>query len=307
MSRFSGALVFTALLSLAPAHAAFVSGDIFASVSNGIVTAYNPNGSFLQTLNTGLGGYTTGSASDPTGNFYVTDFSASAVSKFTNNGTLVGTYGSGYSTPEDLLFDSAGNSFVGNIGGTIKKFDSAGTLITTYNTPRTDWFDISGDFSTAYYTDEGGAIHRWNLLTNSAMTDLVSSGGQFAIRLLSDGNLLVASSSAVNEYNATTGAFVRTYTIANTSELFALNLDPDGVDFWTGDVSSGNLFKVNIASGAILETINTNAPGNLFGVSVYGEITQVGGTTPEPVSMLLFGTGLASLIALKRYRKAASR
>jgi DNA-binding beta-propeller fold protein YncE len=75
--------------------ATFQTGDVFASVSNGQVNWYRSNGTFVQTLNTGLGGFTTGSAADSAGNLYVTDFSAGAVSKFDNTGTLIGTFGTG--------------------------------------------------------------------------------------------------------------------------------------------------------------------------------------------------------------------
>src|SRR5216683_875122 len=53
---------------------AFTVGDVFASVSSGMVKEFHPTGTFVQTLSTGLGGFTTGSAFDSvsaSANFYV--------------------------------------------------------------------------------------------------------------------------------------------------------------------------------------------------------------------------------------------
>jgi len=297
MNMMSGRLglalvsVFAGASSLSAAG--YSVGDVMASISNGQVHQYTNAGASVQILNTGVGSFTTGSAFDSSGNFYVTDFGNNTVSKFNNAGGLVGLFGGGYSTPEDILIDASGNYFVGSIGGGIRKFNAAGALTGTLSTPRTDWFDMNSAETITYFTDESGTIHRWNNTTNTALADL-GTGGQFALRLLGDGTLLVADSTVVHRINATTGAITQTYTVAgNNTELFALNLDPNGTSFWTGDVGNSTLYKVNIASGAIEETINTACGGNcLFGVSVNGEITQTS-SVPEPASVALFGTVLA--------------
>ena len=71
----------------------FANGDVFVAVANGQVQWYRANGTLVQTLNTGLGGFTTGMAFDSNHNLYVTGFSASQVSEFNNSGTLIGTFG----------------------------------------------------------------------------------------------------------------------------------------------------------------------------------------------------------------------
>lgn len=86
--------------------------------------------------------------------------------------------------------------------------------------------------------------------------------------------------------------------------MFALNLDPDGTSFWTGSFINDNLYRFDIASGTLLKTFNTGSGGDsLFGVSVFGEITQVGGV-PEPASIVLFGTilGLAGISIRRKIR-----
>ena len=101
--------------------------------------------------------------------------------------------------------------------------------------------------------------------------------------------------------------------IVGASELFSLNINPDGTSFWTGDDGTGFLYKFDILTGALLDTINTGVGGgNLFGVSVYGELTSggggVGNETPLPAALPLFATGLGALglLGWRRKRKQAA-
>jgi hypothetical protein len=48
-------------------------------------------------------------------------------------------------------------------------------------------------------------------------------------------------------------------------------IDPSGTSFWTGDEISGYVWQVDIGTGQVMQTINTNA-GLLFGLSVDNEI-----------------------------------
>jgi hypothetical protein len=72
------------------ANAAFFNiGDVMASTGGGTVRDYSADLTTLQhTLNTTLGGLTTGSAFDSSGNFYVTNFTNSNITEFTNSGAL---------------------------------------------------------------------------------------------------------------------------------------------------------------------------------------------------------------------------
>jgi hypothetical protein len=88
--------------------------------------------------------------------------------------------------------------------------------------------------------------------------------------------------------------------------LFSLNLDPDGTTFWTGDLGTGNIFRFNINTGALVTQFNTAPFTQLAGVSIFGEITQGGGVAvPEPSSMLLFGLGVTGLALVRRRKQIA--
>jgi streptogramin lyase len=308
-----GALFFSTTASAVT----FGTGDIFASTGGGTVQVYDPTGVLLDTLNTGLGGFTTGSVTNVnTGNFYVTDFSAANVSEFSNTGALIGTFGSGYTAtanPESILFDGSGNVWVGQASApadphNVLEFNGAGAPINSFAVASqdrgSDWIDLGADQHTLYYTSEGNTILTYNTSTHTQGADIgtMTGAAAYAIRLLGDGTALVADSATVDRIDLTTGAIVQTYVIPGSSgNLFALNLDPNGTDFWTGDSGNGDLWRVNIASGIVEQTIATGAAGNLFGVSVYGEITQ--SSTPEPGQL---GTSLAliGLLAFLGYRRS---
>lgn len=277
--RLAAAITSAALIAgmcVAPVQGVttFAIGDVFVAVGSSSVQWRQPNGTLVTTLDDTSGSaFTTGMAFDSSGNLYVTDFAAASVSKFDNTGTLLGTFGSGYGTPESILFDAAGNAYVGDLSAGILKFDSSGALLHQFSIGRVDWIDLSADQCTMLYTQEGGSIHRYDVCADTALSDFTINGGDFALRILKDGTVLVADNAQIDHFDAS-GNLLGSYDAPNEDSWFALNLDPDGVSFWSADFSTSDVYRFNIATGTVISSFNTGTlPQTVFGLSVFGEIT----------------------------------
>ncbi|MCO5187116.1 MAG: peptidoglycan DD-metalloendopeptidase family protein [Anaerolineae bacterium] len=258
----------------------FQPGDVFASVSNGRVLWMRSDGTVVQTLDTGLGGFTTGMAFDSLNNLYVTNFSAGTVSRFDRSGNLLGTFGSSYSVaPESILFDTDGNMYVGHADGDqdIRKFDTGGNLIEQFDVATeargSDWVDLLADQCTMFYTSEDYSILRYDVCTDTQLPNFTTLPDRpaYALRLLDSGEILVADDEAIHLIG-TAGQVVRTYDAAGEDDWFALNLDPDGTSFWSGGISTGFIYKFDIETGAVsVGPLPTCGSSCLFGLAVFSE------------------------------------
>jgi hypothetical protein len=266
-------------------------GNVLVSLENGLVGEFTPTGAFVQNLDTTKGPtiITSGSAFDSAGNFYVADFNANDVSEFDPTGTLIGSFGSGYnSDDESIVFDAAGNVYVGQADGShlLLKFSPTGTPITSFapaiEERGTDWNDLEADQCTMLYTSEGVLVKSFNVCTNSQNPDFASGlpgSNAFALRILPDsvgsipkGSVLVADTSEVTILDPTGVQIRHDLTGAGATVLFALSLDPDGTSYWTGDTITGNVYRVDIATGTLLTTWSSGNTG-VGGLSVKGQIT----------------------------------
>src|SRR4029077_454762 len=274
----------------------FATCQIFASIEDGQVAVFNPDGTCVQLLTipgtTSGFGLTAGSTFDANGNLYVTLFfdqnlPNGGIYVFDNNGDnnqngtpfgcspVLSCYNA---APESVGQAINGNFIVGQAFGTtqILEFDSKGNLLMTFSArdenKGTDWSDLQADQKTVYYTSEGISVLSFDISTNTQNPDFATNlpgSNAYAHRTLPNGNVLVADTDRVVQLD-TSGNVVQTYMSALNpppSVLFALNLDPDGKDFWTADLFSGQVYELNIATGVQVTTFNAN---NINGLGVAG-------------------------------------
>jgi hypothetical protein len=81
-----------------------------------------------------------------------------------------------------------------------------------------------------------------------------------------------------------TGTTLRTYVASAlnpaASFLFAANLDPDGTTFWTGDYRAGDIYRIDISTGAQVTHFKAPNVSPMGGLAIFGE--QRAATQPSP-------------------------
>jgi DNA-binding beta-propeller fold protein YncE len=287
--------------------ASLVTGDVIASVGSGRFNHFSSTGVLKGVMDTGAAGFTTGGAYR-SGTFYGTHFSNGRVYTFDQSGAApLTSFSTGGVSPESIAFNAAGDMYVGHADGDrdIRKFTTAGTLLSTYNVavgPRgSDWIDLAGDQRTLHYTSEGRLVYRFDVQTGqlSNFATLPGSGEAYALRLLSDGGLLVADDSNIKRLNSA-GTVIQTYDAVGQDSWFALNLDPDGQTFWSGDFGTDQIFRFNIATGAQVGSFSSSGT-DLFGLTVVGEQTAA---NPVPLPAAAWaGMALMGAIGTNSIRK----
>jgi Kelch motif len=277
--------------------ATWTNGDVFAGVGNGSYKVFDNAGNFKETITSGASNETTGCSFNPSiDKLYTTHFGANRVIVFDDiqpHNVLQTIIPIGGTSTESVVFDAAGNFYIGHADGIpkIEKYDSVGNFVTSYNPtvgPRgADWIDLAADQKTIFYSSEGTLVRRFDVSTNTQLTDFANVGGLcFALRLLppgdGSGGLLVANWTSGIQRLDSSGNIVQTYTAGSAESFFALNLDPNGTSFWSAGYFTGNIYRFNIATGAVELSFNGAPFNTLAGLCVSGEIVAAVSPTPTP-------------------------
>jgi Concanavalin A-like lectin/glucanases superfamily len=301
-----GAVIAPGLASAAPT--VWDTGDVFVGIGNGQYSVYTNAGVFKETINTGFPGReTTGCAfNNARDRLYTTVFGGPVVvfdnAVPHNVVQTIDTSTTGAADNESIVFAANGDFYVGHADGNhqITRYNSAGVFQQAYSPttgPRgTDWIDLAADQHTMFFDSEGPTTYRFDVAgAGSQLPNFANTGPEaFALRLLppfdGSGGALIADGSRVVRVDGS-GAIVQTYSFpGGASLLFALNLDPNGTSFWTGDIFGAKFARLNIATGATEVGPILTGQREVAGLCVKGEIT---GGSPPPAnnrSLALNGT-----------------
>ncbi|MHB1274128.1 MAG: DUF6531 domain-containing protein, partial [Rhodanobacter sp.] len=251
-----------------------------------------------------------GQGFDSANNLYFTvQYSRNDVTKINNNGTTAGSFGSGYLYPWSISFDNNDNAYVGedlyraNGPSPILKFDANGNPLASYAAQAdptsgfgVDYSDLAADQCTLRYTSQGESIKQFNVCTDMQLPDLVTSipdlypgtslpiESLFAIRGLANGNLLVGTYDDVLLLNSS-GGVIRRYPIPGMA-LVNVAIDPDMQTFWTADLYTGNVYRINIQTGAIVLHFNSSDPGSNGQPVFYIGVVPAAQSTYDPAKNL---------------------
>jgi cysteine-rich repeat protein len=267
----------------------WVKGDVFAAVGDGKYNVFSNTGVFKETIDTGFSGeFPTGCAfNQDSSKLYTTVFQDAKVVVFDTTHphailqTIDTSPGSG---TESIVFDAAGNFYVGHAFGDLKirKYNASGTFLESYSAAidfrGTDWIDLATDQCTLFYTSQGRLVKRFDVCANRQLTDFATLPGDgygLALRILPPGDgtggLLVADYNNIKRLNGT-GNVVQTYDSPGEDYWFSVNLDPDGTSFWSG-VATSSFYRFEIASGNTLAGPLSPLVPYLTGICVLGEVT----------------------------------
>lgn len=275
--------------------AALTTGNLIVSGTPATVKEITPTGTLVQTLpNAGPGSSTTGMCFDAAGGLLVTLFDNGTIAQYNTTGGLVtSAFITAPGSPEACVRDSSGNFYVTSVTGVaaIRKYSSTGALLQSYLPgARSDWLDLAADNCTMYYDNEGASptIKRFNVCTGTALADLGGNGQYTALRVSPGSGDIIVANGATNTVQrfSSAGTLLGAWTpTGRTGTVFSLNLDPDGLTFWTGD-TGGSVFRFAL-SGFGTQIIKISSGNNpLYGVAVVGEITvATGGLSINSVSI----------------------
>ena len=286
-----------AVLPGAAAHAAtWAIGDVFAGSAGNPATyeIFSNGGTFKEAISkAGVGGNSTGCGFDASDNLWGTYFQGDQAVKFSNahpHGDVQTINLPPGNHPESISFAANGDFYIGNADGDqdIYKYNAAGNLLGTFDVAvedrGSDHIDLAADQHTMFYTSEGFEVKRYDTATNTQLPDfaVLPDRPSFGLRLLppgdGSGGLLVANAVNIKRLDGA-GNVVATYDAPGQDTWFALNLDPNGTSFWSADLGTTNVYRFNIATGAV-EVGPLPNPGQVGGLCVLGELTAGVPTKP---------------------------
>src|SRR5204862_6965101 len=158
--------------------------------------------------------------------------------------------------------------------GSIRKFRRPGAplgscAVTLNGKPGVGWITLSADQCTLLYTGQTDVIRRFNVCTNTQITNFATSFHTpalqpgfdqtcSALRIRPNAEVIVACDQGAIRLG-TDGSVLRAYPTPG-DVLVGLDLDPDGLSFWAAS-STGVVRHLDVATGAQIAAPGCSAVG----------------------------------------------
>jgi len=216
------------------------------------------------------------------GDLYVTQYGGPSVTYYTSAGVYVNTFGTGYTNPDGIAFDAAGNAYIVDTGsGNVYKITPGlvkTTIITGLNSPLGIGIDASGNL---YVTNSNSnQVKKYTYNTWAVALTITEGGGSTPsdVRVDASGSIYVLNYGSKNVIKySSAGASLGVFAppAGSFNGPYALAIGPTG-NVYVGD-SGNNIVDIYSSAGVLLNTISVTDPegltvdgsGDVF-VSSYG-------------------------------------
>ncbi|PYY12940.1 MAG: hypothetical protein DMG61_15095, partial [Acidobacteria bacterium] len=134
-----------------------------------------------------------------------------------------------------VVLDQNGYVYLGGAseGSGVEKFDSSGQLLTFHGiNPEPRYMDLAADQCTLYYTSNATVIKRFDLCSDTPLTDFASGFGTSLsaakdLRIRPNGEVILADYDEVLRFDAN-GQVIQHYGRLLQPTYTGISLDPDG-------------------------------------------------------------------------------
>jgi hypothetical protein len=264
-------------VTISATHVSFERGDIFLSLESGPVQWRLGDGTLWRLLLGTVPGTGEGMAFDPSGNLYVSRWcidpwcsTGSTVEMYDVLGRSWGSVGTGYNcNPHALVFDAGNVAFVGQAGctGSILKFVPGEIeprqFAAAWDNQGSFWVDLGLDGCTVFYTSWGSNVKRFDTCLGEQRPDFNAEpigGGQAQdLRVLPDGGVIVSAGPQIVRLDQN-GIVAQAYSVPEAAYWAGLDLAGDGTSFWAANYETSNVYRFDLATGAIISSFSAGTP-----------------------------------------------
>ncbi|MDR3693257.1 putative Ig domain-containing protein [Mucilaginibacter sp.] len=228
---------------------------------------------------------------NPAGNLYVTQYTNASVTYYNSSVTYIGTFGSGFTNPDGIVFDAAGNAYIVDAGaGSVFKITTGGvksTFVSGLTNPLGIGIDASGNIFVA--VTGSNQIKKYSSAGALLLTITTSISSPTDVRVDASGNIYVLDYGTNRITKYTSAGVYSSIFASGFNGPYTMFIGSTG-NVYVGDSGNNKVIIYNSA-GTVLNTISvtdpegitTDASGDIFVSSYSGnkiyEYPPMGGYT----------------------------